>query len=72
MLDQTVIFLVLGLYVVGCAILVRRVVSSRPGGWRRIFYGGELALLPENWRRWLLDEKQRPSAGESARRLHSN
>ena len=55
LLDYTIL---LGLYGAGGAILVAKTLVSRPGDRKRHLGGGELALLPESWRRWLLDEKE--------------
>ena len=56
-LDQILAVFILALYIFGSAILVFKAVRSRPEERRRIFSCGELALLPESWRRWLLHEK---------------
>ena len=57
-LDNTLAVLILSLYIVGSAVLVLKTLVSRPEDPKHIPCG-ELALLPESWRRWLLDEKER-------------
>ena len=61
LLDQTLAVLILGVYTVGSAVLVLKSLGSPPRERRKIFSCGELALLPESWRRWLLDEKLPPA-----------
>ena len=58
MLDNTLAVLILSLYIVGSAVLVLKTLV-RPEDPKHILSCGELALLPESWRRWLLDEKER-------------
>jgi hypothetical protein len=60
-LDNTLAVLILSLYIVGSAALVLNMLVFRPEDRQRVFSCGELALLPESWRRWLLDEKERPA-----------
>jgi len=55
------VVVILGLYIVGSAVLVRKALVSRPEDRRRVFSCGELALLPASWRRWILDEKEPPA-----------
>jgi len=57
-LDHILVALILGLYGIGSVVLVLRSLLSRPEDRRRLFSCGELALLPEKWRRWVLDEKE--------------
>jgi hypothetical protein len=57
-LDRILAVLVLGVYIAGSAALVLKTLVSRPGDRKHIFSCGELALLPESWRRWLLDEQR--------------
>jgi hypothetical protein len=59
-LDRTLAILILGVYLVGSAILVLKSLGSAPVERRKFFSCGELALLPQNWRRWMLDEKVPP------------
>ena len=61
LLDQTLAILILGLYIAGSVVLVLKALGSGPGDRRKIFSCGELALLPDSWRQWLLDEKERPA-----------
>jgi len=57
LLDQALAVLILALYIIGSAVLVFKAIGSRPEERRRIFSCGEMALVPESWRRWLLDER---------------
>ena len=57
LLDQILVVLILALYLVGSAVLVFKSLGARPKERRRMFSCGELALLPESWRRWVLDER---------------
>jgi len=57
-LDNGWAVLLLGLYIGGSVVLVLKTLAYRREDRRHIFSCGELALLPENWRRWLLDEKR--------------
>ena len=63
-LDQMLVALVSAIYIAGSAVLVFKACGSRPEDRRRLFYGGVLALLPESWRRWCLDEA--PTVGPKA------
>jgi len=56
-LDQTLALLLGAFYIGSSIVLVFKALGSRPEDRRRLFNYGALALLPESWRRWLLDEK---------------
>lgn len=56
-LDYVVALVILAFYIVGSAVLVFKALRYRSEYRRRFFSYGELALLPESWRRWMLDEK---------------
>jgi hypothetical protein len=58
--DHALAVLIGGLYIAGSVVLVLKGLVSRPEDRLRIFYHGELALLPASWRRWMLDEKEPP------------
>jgi hypothetical protein len=66
-LDNILAVLILGLYLVGSAVLVLRTLLAPRQNWRQMASCGELSLLPEKWRRWALDEPVVwNSVGESA------
>lgn len=56
-LDNALAVLILAVYVFGSAALLVKALLSRKH-LQHTFSCGELALLPEGWRRWLLDEKE--------------
>ena len=56
-LDRPVALLILAFYIIGSVVLVFKALRSRPEDRKRFFCCGELALLPDSWRRWMLDEK---------------
>lgn len=57
-LDNALAILILGVYVFGSAVLLVKALLSRRKSLQSAFSSGELALLPEGWRRWLLDERK--------------
>ncbi len=55
-LDNTVALLLVAWCVAGSVAIVVRHVRHRPGDPQR-FGGPQFPLLPEKWRRWMLDEE---------------
>ena len=62
-LDNAVAILILGLWLAGSIFLLAKSAASRPEDRRSIFSCGVLALVPERWRRWLLDENPQSPRG---------
>ncbi|HEY3838767.1 MAG TPA: hypothetical protein VGL72_19455 [Bryobacteraceae bacterium] len=55
-IDNAFAVFILCLYVLGSPVLVLKALRFRRAGRKHVFSGGELALLPESWRRWMLDQ----------------
>lgn len=56
--DNVIALLILAWFVLGSALLMIRALRAPRGQRRHFFYSGGLALYPESWRRWLLDERE--------------
>ena len=51
------LFLGLGLYVIGSAVVLLKTLTEKPGdSYSRLGWGNQLSALPSSWQRWLLDE----------------